>query len=290
MITMPDELCSTRRLVGDPPTRGLRSSLMRLTLGLVLIGIALSAGCTSQTPPGAAALAPTGSIRAALNFANKVLARRDAPGGEPAGIAVDLARELGRRLDLPVGFVTYDSASAIADAAGTGAWDIAFLAADPAREGTIAFTEPYLELEATYMVPAGSRIRALNEVDVPGVRIAARPRSAYDLFLRRSLAHAELVYPREAETDVDVLVSGRAEVLAGLRHALADTAATVPGVRMLEGRFASMQQAIGAPKGRDAAAVYLRQFVDDVKASGFVAKLIAASGAPGVSVAPPAKP
>jgi polar amino acid transport system substrate-binding protein len=263
---------------------------MRLTLGLVLIGMALSAGCTSQTPPGAAELAPTGSIRAALNFANNVLAIRDARGGEPAGIAVDLARELGRRLDLPVGFVTYDSASAIADAAGTGAWDIAFLAADPAREGTIAFTAPYLELEATYMVPAGSRIRTLGEVDVPGIRIAARPRSAYDLFLRRSLAHAELVYPRDAETDVDVLVSGRADVLAGLRHALADTAATVPGARMLEGRFASMQQAIGAPKGREAAAAYLRQFVDDVKASGFVAKLIAASGAPGVSVAPPAKP
>jgi polar amino acid transport system substrate-binding protein len=265
--------------------------MMRLTLGLVLIGMAISAACTPQgLPDTVAALAPKGSIRAALNFANKVLARRDAPGSEPAGISVEIARELGRRLNLPVQFVAYDSAAAMADAAATGAWDIAFLAADPAREKLIAFTAPYLELEATYMVPASSRIRTLDDVDVQGVRIAARPRSAYDLFLRRSLAHAELVYPKDPETDVDVLTSGRAEVLAGLRHALADTAATTPGVRILEGRFASMQQAIGVPQGRESAATYLRQFVDDVKASGFVTRLIAASGAPGVSVAPPAKP
>ena len=264
---------------------------MKPALWLVMTGVALVSGCGSQTEAGAAeALAPAGSIRAALNFANKVLARRDVPNGEPAGIAVDLARELGRRLDLPVQFVTYDSASAMADAAGTGAWDIAFLAADPAREKAIAFTPPYLELEATYMVPAGSRIRTLDEVDAPGVRIAARPRSAYDLFLRRSLAHAELVYPRDAETDVDVLVSGRSDVLAGLRHALADTAATAPGLRMLEGNFASMQQAIGVPQGREKASAYLRQFVAEVKASGLVAKSIAASGAPGVSVAPASEP
>src|SRR5262245_3125878 len=269
----------------------LSSSMMRLTLGLVLIGMAVSAGCTSpKLPDAVAALAPKGTIRAALNFANKVLARRDATGAEPAGISVEIARELGRRLNLPVQFVAYDNAAAMADAAATGAWDIAFLAADPAREKLIAFTAPYLELEATYMVPVSSRIRALNEVDVQGVRIAARPRSAYDLFLRRSLAHAELVYPKDPETDVDVLTSGRADVLAGLRHALADTAATTQGVRILEGRFASMQQAIGVPQGRDSAAAYLREFVDDVKASGFVARLISVSGAPGVSVAPPAKP
>jgi polar amino acid transport system substrate-binding protein len=262
---------------------------MKHTARVVLIGMTLASGCGRERPRDAALeLAPTGSIRAAVNFANQVLATRDARGGEPAGIAADLARELGSQLARPVRFVPYDSAAAMADAAPTGAWDVAFLAADPAREETIAFTAPYLELEATYLVPATSRIRTLDEVDAPGVRIAARPRSAYDLFLRRSLKHGELVYPREPETDVDVLVGGRAEVLAGLRHALAETAADVPGMRVLDGRFAAMQQAIGIPKGSASAAAYLRAFVENVKASGLVARAIEASGAPGIAVAPPA--
>jgi polar amino acid transport system substrate-binding protein len=264
---------------------------MRVAIGVMMVGgMILASACGGgELPAGAAAeLAPTGSIRAALNFANRVLARRGEAGGEPAGVSADLARELGRRLDVPVRFLSYESAAAMADAARAGEWDIAFLAADPAREETIAFTAPYLELDATYLVPAGSRIRTLDEVDAPGVRIAARSRSDYDLFLRRSLTQGTLVYPRDAETDLDVLVSGRADVLAGLRHALADTAAEVPGLRLLDGRFAAMQQAIGVPRGRAAAEAYLRAFVEDVKASGLVAKAIAVSRAQGVSAAPPA--
>jgi polar amino acid transport system substrate-binding protein len=265
---------------------------MRHAAPWALIVVTLSTGCGAgggDVPPVAAAdLAPTGSIRAALNFANAVLARKDTPDGEPGGIAAELSRELGRRIDRPVRFLAFDSAAAMADAARTGEWDIAFLAADPAREETISFTPAYLELDATYLVPAGSRIRALGEVDAPGVRVAARPRSAYDLFLRRSLKQAQLVYPEGTETDLDLLVTGRADVLSGLRHVLADTASDAPEWRVLEGRFAAMQQAIGTPQGRAAAAAYLREFVEDVKASGLVAKAIAASGAQGVSVAPPA--
>ena len=233
-------------------------------------------------------MAPTGTIRAAVNVANGVLARYEPSSGEPTGIAAELARELGRRVGRPVEFIRYDSAAVMADSARIGAWDIAFLAADPAREETIAFTAPYLELDASYVVPAQSRIQTLDEIDAPGVRIAARPRSAYDLYLRRSLRQATLVYPETDETDVDVLMSGRADVLAGLRHALVDTAATTPGLRLLEGRFAAMGQAIGVPKGSTAAAEYLRVFVEDVKASGLVARAIAASGAEGVTVAPAA--
>jgi polar amino acid transport system substrate-binding protein len=166
---------------------------------------------------------------------------------------------------------------------------VAFLAADPAREETIAFTAPYLELDATYLVPSGSPVRTLEQADAPGVRVAARSRSAYDLFLRRSLTHAALIYPEGTETDLDVLLSGRADVLAGLRHVLADAAAARPDLRLIAGRFAAMQQAIGVPRGRAAAAEYLRGFVEDVKASGFVARAVEATGAQGVSVAPPAK-
>jgi polar amino acid transport system substrate-binding protein len=263
----------------------VRRTLFFFAVGL---GSALATGCgmEERRDDARAEMAPTGTIRAALNFANPVLATRDTPDGQPGGIAAELTRELGRRLDVQVRFLPYDSAAAMADAARSDAWDVAFLAADPAREDTIVFTTPYLELDATYLLPAGSRFRALHEIDASGVRIAARPRSAYDLFLRRSLTRAELVYPQGTETDLDVLASGRADVLAGLRHVLANTAATSPEYRVIEGRFAAMQQAIGMPQGRPAAAAYLNVFVEDVKASGLVARAIAASGAEGVSVAP----
>jgi polar amino acid transport system substrate-binding protein len=258
----------------------------RARAAFALLSIA-SAACGSSMPADVLEqLAPDGTIRAALNFANPVLATRAEAEGQPGGIAAELARELGRRLGVPVEYRPYDSAAAMADAAPKGEWDIAFLAADPAREAAIAFTAPYLELEATYLVPADSRFRALADLDAEGVRIAARPRSAYDLFLRRSLRRATLVYPEGSEADLDVLTSGRADAMAGLTHMLVGSAADVPGLRVIEGRFASMQQAIGVPQGRPAAAAYLREFVEQVKASGFVASLIAASGAPGVAVAP----
>lgn len=261
---------------------------MRRASPLTLIAVMLLAGCgmLQRSTDLDADLAPTGSIRAALNFANPLLASKGPSGGEPGGIAADLARELGRRVGRPVRFLAYDSAAGMADAARTGEWDVAFLAADPERERTITFTAAYLELDATYLVPAASRIRTLGEVDAPGVRIAARPRSAYDLFLRRSLTQAQLVYPQDQETDLDVLVSGRADILAGLRHVLADTAAGRSGLRLLDGRFAAMQQAIGTPRGHDRAAAYLREFVEDVKASGFVAKAIERHKQPSTVVAP----
>ncbi len=234
-------------------------------------------------------IASSGTLRAALNFGNPVLATKAGRDGEPGGVSVMLVRELARRLDLPVEFLAYTSAAGMAEDARTGAWDVAFLAADPGREAEIAFTPPYVELEATYLVPSESAFRTVADVDADGVRVAARPRSAYDLYLRRTLVRAQLVYPDGTESDIDLLDDGRADVLAGLRHVLADTAAATPGLRVLDGNFAAMQQAIGVPQGRGAAAEYLRGFVEDVKASGLVAQAVAASGAEGVSVAPPAE-
>lgn len=265
--------------------------MCRFAIGVWALALAAGCGAPDRMPAAARAeLTPGGTLRAGINFGNPVLAAKDAVSGEARGVAVDLVRELGRRLDAAVQLVTYDSAAAMADAAGSGAWDVAFLAADAAREDAITFTAPYLELEATYLVPVGSRLRSVEEVDAAGVRVAARPRSAYDLFLRRSLMRAELVYPEGDGTDLDLLLAGRADVLAGLRHGLMDTALQLPGSQVLDGRFAMMQQAIGVPNGRPAAAAYVRDFVEDVKATGFVALAIEASGARGASVAPAAGP
>jgi polar amino acid transport system substrate-binding protein len=235
-------------------------------------------------------LAPTGCLRAGINYGNVILAARDAARGESRGVAVDLTRELGRQLGVPVELVAYEGVAAMVDAVRTGAWDIAFLGADPARAGEIGFTAAYLELEATYLVPAGSRLHVMSDVDQAGVRVAAPVRAAYELFLSRSLARARLVRAPSAEAASALLVAGEVDALAGLRQALIAPAAELPGSRILDGRFMAVQQAVGVPKGRDVGLGYLRAFVEEAKASGLVARAIARLGAPGVSVAPPASP
>jgi polar amino acid transport system substrate-binding protein len=230
-------------------------------------------------------LAPAGTLRVAINFGNPILVRRDPASGEPRGIVVELTRELAASAGVPFTFVTYDAAAAVADDARSGKWDVAFIAADPARQGDIAFTAPYIELESTYLVPEGSRLKTSADVDDDGVRIAARPRSAYDLALRRSLKRARMVYPEGAETDVDLLRRGEADALAGLRHVLADTAKGIPGSRVLDGNFATIEQALGVPAGHRASVAYLDDFVASIKKSGAVARAIEVSGVQGARVA-----
>jgi polar amino acid transport system substrate-binding protein len=244
---------------------------------------------TFQGPsPARAELAPTGTLRAGINYGNVILAKKDKATGESSGVAIDLARELGRRLGVPVEIVAYDSVGSMVDGAKDGAWDIAFLGADPARAAEISFTSAYVELEATYLVPAGSPLRAIADVDREGARIAAPARAAYELFLTRSLQRARLVRAQGADAAVDLLVMGQVEALAGLRQALIAPAAKLPGSRILDGHFMVVQQAVGVPKGRDAGVTYLRGFVEEAKASGLVARAIQKTGAIGVSVAPKA--
>jgi polar amino acid transport system substrate-binding protein len=233
-----------------------------------------------------AELAPGGTLRAGINYGNAILATRG-PGGDARGVAIDLTRELARRLAARVELVAYDTVAAMVDAAATGAWDIAYLGIDPARAGQIAFSPPYLAIEATYLVPAGSALRAAAEVDRAGIRVAAPARANYELYLGRSLAHAALVRAPSPEAAFALLVEGKVDALAGLRQALLALADLLPGSRLLEGRFMAVQQAIGVPRGRDAAVAYLGRFVEDAKRSGLVARAIAATGARGVSVAPP---
>jgi polar amino acid transport system substrate-binding protein len=240
------------------------------------------------TPAIRSDLAPTGKVRAGINSGNVILAAKDPATGESRGVAIDLARELGQRLGVPVELVTHDSVAALVDAAPKGTWDIAFLGSDPARETVISFTAAYLEIEATYLVAAGSSLRAVADVDREGVRVAAPARANYELYLSRNLAHAQLVRAPNADAAFDLLVTGKADALSGLKQALIGLADRLPGSRMLDGRFMAVQQSIGVPRGRDAGLHYLRGFVEDAKSSGLVARAIERTGARGVSVAPKA--
>src|SRR5215475_3535140 len=228
-------------------------------------------------------LAPSGKIRAGINFGNALLAKRDADG-TPRGIAVELAQELSRRVSSSLEIVSYASAGKMADGAKAGAWDVAFLATDPDRAAEIIFTAPYLEVHTSYLVPAGSPLRAPAEVDREGIRIAVSAKSAYDLFLTRELKRAQLVREATPEASVDLFFAERLDALAGLKPLLIDLAEKHPGTRVLDGHFTVVQQAVGVPKGRDAAAKYVAQFVADIKVSGLVAALIKKSNIRGVSI------
>lgn len=231
-------------------------------------------------------LAPTGKLRVGINYGNPVLATRDPVSGNLRGVAVELARELGKHVGVPVELVGFESAGKMTDAVKAGAWDVAFLAAEPGRAGEIDFTAPYMEIEGAYLVPAGSPIRAIADVDHKGVRIGVSAKSAYDLFLSRNLQHAELVRAPTPAASFDLIFAGKVDVVAGVRQPLVASAGNLPGSRVLEGRFMAIHQALGIVKGRDAGAKYLREFIEDIKASGFVARAIEKAGIRGVSVAP----
>jgi len=231
-------------------------------------------------------LAPRGTVRVGINYGNPVLARKDPATGNLGGVAVDLARELGARTGLPVDLVGFESAGKMVEAAQNDAWDIAFLAVDPAREREISFTAPYIEIEGTYLVPRESPLATIADVDRAGVRVGVSAGSAYDLFLRRSLHNARLVGAPNPNAAFELLVAGTVDVVAGVRQHLVANAGKLPGARVHDGRFMAIQQALGIRKDRDTGLNYLREFIEDVKASGFVAQAIAKAGVPNVSVAP----
>ena len=245
---------------------------------------------TSIAPDALKDLAPTGKVRAAINFGNGVLAQKDPASGEPRGVSADLARELAKRLGVPVEFVPFEAAGKVFEALKAGAWDIAFLAVEPVRAAEIAFTAPYVLIEGTYMVPVDSPLKAVADVDRKGVRIAVGRGSAYDLYLTRTLKNAEIV---RAETGggramIDLFLKDKLEVAAGVKQPLVAYAKGNLNVRVMDGRFMTIEQAMGTPRGRDAGARYLRAFVEEMKASGFVADALRRSNQPDAAVAPAA--
>jgi polar amino acid transport system substrate-binding protein len=231
-------------------------------------------------------LAPSGTLRAAINYGNAVVASKD-ESGEPGGISAELAREVARRLRVPVAFVPYDGAAAVVDGLDAGAWDLCFLAIDPKRAEKIEFTPPYVVIEGAYVVPEDSPIRDNAEVDRDGIRIAVGAGSAYDLYLSRNLAHATIVRAAAGSEAIPTLVAQKLEVAAGVRPMLEAEVRSTPGLRMLPGRFMAIHQAMGTPRGRDAGARWLAAFVEEMKASGFVAESLARNRTVGASVAPP---
>ncbi|MDP1717667.1 MAG: ABC transporter substrate-binding protein [Burkholderiales bacterium] len=230
-------------------------------------------------------LAPTGKLRVGINLGNFLLTATDPATGEYRGVAVDLARELGRRLDVPVEITGYPSPGALADAAKSGVWDVGFLGAEPQRANEIDFTAAYVEIEATYLVPPGSPLKTITDVDRDGVRIAISGKRDYDLYLTRTLKHARLVRIAGADNVFRQFVDDKLEALAGLRPRLVKDHDNFPDSRILDGQFTAVQQAAGTPKGRPAGAQYLREFVEDIKATGLVARLIEKNGVRGLTVA-----
>lgn len=231
-------------------------------------------------------LAPSGKMRASINFGNPVLAQKDPVTGEPRGVSVDLARELGKRLGVPVELVTFDAAGKVFEAIKTGAWDVAFLARDPLRAAEILFTAPYVIIEGTYMVPVDSPLRTIDGIDREGVRIAVAKGSAYELHLSRTVKHAELVKAPTGSDAIELFVRDRLEVAAGVKGPLIRYAQTNPALRVMEGRFMVIEQAMGTLKGREQGWRYLQQFIEEMKASGFVAEGLERSGQYDAVVAP----
>ena len=229
-------------------------------------------------------LAPTGVLRASINLGNPVLANGtpDAPGG----VTVDIARELAKRLDLPLQLVCFDAARKSFEAMTTGQADICFLAIDPARAEEVAFTAPYVVIEGVYAVPRDSPLTTVAEVDTDGVRIGVKQGSAYDLYLTRTLQQATVVRGTEG---VDVFRAEGLEAAAGIRQPITAYVAEHPDLRLIDERFMQIQQAVGTSRSKHPDTVaYLHEVIEDLKASGFIAASLATSGQPDATVAPPA--
>ncbi len=231
-------------------------------------------------------LAPRGKLRAAINFGNPILATREATTGEARGVSIDLSRQLAKYLGVPVELVLYPAAGKVVEGLRSDAWDIAFVAIDPARAVDMDFTPPYVVIEGAYLVPQESPIRSNAEVDREGVRVAVGAGSAYDLYLLRELRKAQIVRAPTSPAVVDMMVEQKFEVAAGVKQQLEADAKRIPGVRLLDGRFMVINQAMATPKGRPSGLRYLAAFVEEMKSSGFVAAALAKHNIEGVTIAP----
>jgi polar amino acid transport system substrate-binding protein len=244
-------------------------------------------GTVRMSPEIKTQLAPHGVLRAGINMSNFLLVTGRSASGDPEGVSPSMARAIADRLGVPVQYVPYAKPGELADDAGKDVWDIGLIGAEPARAEKIAFTAAYAEIEATYMVPPGSPLKSINDVDKPGVRIAVTARSAYDLWLERNIKQATLVRSTSLDGALDQFVAEKFEALAGLRPRLLTDVQKMPGARILDGQFTAVQQAVGTAKTNLVAAEWLCSFVEEAKASGLVAKFIEQHKVKGLSVAPP---
>ena len=267
--------------------RTLTLQLCRQVAALLAAGLLAACAAVPPAPTLAVAqLAPNGTLRAAINFGNPILAAPDV-NGEARGVSVDLARELGQRLGVPVELVTYTAAGKVVAGIKAGAWDVGFFAIDPVRAADTDFSAAYLLIEGAYLVRADSAIRRNEEVDREGVRVVVGRGSAYDLYLTRELKQAKLLRAPTSQAVTDMMVAEKIEVAAGVKQQMQADAGRLSGLRLLDGRFMEIRQAMAVPKGRAAGAAYLREFVEEMKASGFIADALRRHGIEGAVVANP---
>lgn len=232
------------------------------------------------------ALAPNGTLRASINLGNPVLATLDPQGANAVGVSVDLATELARRLGVPLQLVPVKSAKASVENVENDQADIGFFAVDPKRGGEISFTAPYVLIEGAYAVRSDSPITLNEQVDRPDITVAVSRGSAYDLFLSRTLQHAKIVRISPSSAVMQAFLSNHLDVLAGIKPQLEQQASSASGLRVLDQRFMVIRQAMGVRKSRDAiAAACLANFIDTMRASGFVAASLARNHVEGASVA-----
>jgi polar amino acid transport system substrate-binding protein len=265
--------------------------LSRLFTAFIIL-VAGAFGAVAQNAPSAEVLkdlAPTGKLRAAINFGNGVLAQKG-PNGEPNGVTPELAAALAKRLGVPVDYVIYTAAGKVFDGAKQNAWDIGFIAIEPLRAAEVDFTAPYVLIQGTYLVRKDSPLKDVADVDAPGIRIGVGLGSVYDLYLTRTLKHATLVRAPQggAAGGIQPFIDDKLDAAAGVREPLDAYTKDHPDYRVMPGNYEEIRQAIGTPKGRGAAGLaYLRAFVEEMKANGFVADALKRSGQT-APVAPPA--
>ena len=247
---------------------------------VLIVGCATTAG----VPDAARSeLASTGKLRAGMNLGNTLFTTKDAATGELRGVSVDLMRELASRLGVPVVFVVHATPGDVADAVDKGTWDVAILAIAQARARTIAFSPAITEIEATYVVHKDSVLRSVGQVDASGIRISAPEKAGYELYLTETLRNATLIRTKGGTASIDLFKDRRVDALAGLKPDLLNSMDKMPEARMLEGKFMTVNHGLGTPRARRAAAEYLKAFVEEMNASGFVARSIERHGVQGLS-------
>lgn len=281
MRALPLLLLSAGAAAAQPCT-GCRDTLVPPILASVSQN-----GTVRMSPEIKAQLAPHGVLRAAINMSNFLLVTGRAANGDPTGVSPSMAAAIADAIGVPVKYVPFAKPGELADQVGKDVWDIGNIGAEPARAEKIAFTAAYAEIEATYLVPAGSPLKTIADVDKPGIRIAVTARSAYDLWLDRNIKHATLIRTDSLDSAFDLFVKDKLEALAGLRPRLITDVQKVPGSVILDGQFTAVQQAVGTARVNTEAAAWLHEFVEQAKASGLVAKFIAEHKVVGLSVAPP---
>jgi len=260
--------------------------MIRATLALLVAALAASCATPPLIPDSVyRSLVPTGKLRASVNLGNPVLAYRDAKG-EPAGVSVDLSREMATRLGVPLELVVYETAGKVVEGLKRGEVDVAYVAIDPARATDIEFSPPYVVIEGAYLVKDSSPIRRNADVDAKGIRVAVGLGSAYDLYLTRNLRDAQIVRAKSSPAVVDFFLAEKLDVAAGVKQQLEADAKRIPGLRILDGRFMVINQAIGVPSGREAAKRFVFSFVEEMKWAGFVHQALVRHRIEGAAVAP----